>query len=429
MDNKNNKSNEELIAEISLLQHRINTLEESFVNYRKQMEIELYNSKEEAKFAYKSNSVLLSNMGHDIRVPMNGVLGMIDLLNQTELTVEQKEYVHVISNSADNLMTIMDDILDFSKIQIGAVELENKTINLRKSIQEIVSLLEMKTKGKGIYLQYSVSESVPEYINVDPVRLKQILINLINNAIKYTKEGGIKINVELIEQNNNSVKLKFSIIDTGIGIPENNKEKIKNAFQINEIQTHFSEGGIGLGLAISKKLIELFKGEIGFDSIYGKGSSFWFYITLEKSDGINPETIQEHSFKQPSLFRQLNILLVEDNHLNQKFATAALQKAGHIVDIAENGKIALDKYHKNKYDIILMDIQMPIMDGIEATLKIREWEKSNNINPADHIKIVAITAYAMEKDRERCLASGMDQFLSKPFRHNELIKIIEDLTL
>jgi len=429
MDNKNNKSNEELIAEISLLQHRINTLEESFVNYRKQMEIELYNSKEEAKFAYKSNSVLLSNMGHDIRVPMNGVLGMIDLLNQTELTVEQKEYVHVISNSADNLMTIMDDILDFSKIQIGAVELENKTINLRKSIQEIVSLLEMKTKGKGIYLQYSVSESVPEYINVDPVRLKQILINLINNAIKYTKEGGIKINVELIEQNNNSVKLKFSIIDTGIGIPENNKEKIKNAFQINEIQTHFSEGGIGLGLAISKKLIELFKGEIGFDSIYGKGSSFWFYITLEKSDGINQEAIQEHSSKQPSLFRQLNILLVEDNHLNQKFATAALQKAGHIVDIAENGKIALDKYYKNKYDIILMDIQMPIMDGIEATLKIREWEKSNNINPADHIKIVAITAYAMEKDRERCLASGMDQFLSKPFRHNELIKIIEDLIL
>ncbi len=429
MDNKNNKSNEELIAEISLLQHRINTLEESFVNYRKQMEIELYNSKEEAKFAYKSNSVLLSNMGHDIRVPMNGVLGMIDLLNQTELTVEQKEYVHVISNSADNLMTIMDDILDFSKIQIGAVELENKTINLRKSIQEIVSLLEMKTKGKGIYLQYSVSESVPEYINVDPVRLKQILINLINNAIKYTKEGGIKINIELIEQNNNSVKLKFSIIDTGIGIPENNKEKIKNAFQINEIQTHFSEGGIGLGLAISKKLIELFKGEIGFDSIYGKGSSFWFYISLEKSDSINPETIQEHSSKRPSLFRQLNILLVEDNHLNQKFATAALQKAGHIVDIAENGKIALDKYHKNKYDIILMDIQMPIMDGIEATLKIREWEKLNNINPADHIKIVAITAYAMEKDRERCLASGMDQFLSKPFRHNELIKIIEDLTL
>jgi signal transduction histidine kinase/ActR/RegA family two-component response regulator len=429
MDNKNNKSNEELIAEISLLQHRINTLEESFVNYRKQMEIELYNSKEEAKFAYRSNSVLLSNMGHDIRVPMNGVLGMIDLLNQTELTAEQKEYVHVISNSADNLMTIMDDILDFSKIQIGTVELENKTINLRKSIQEIVSLLEMKTKGKGIYLQYSVSESVPEYFNVDPVRLKQILINLINNAIKYTKEGGIKINVELIEENNNSVKLKFSIIDTGIGIPENNKEKIKNAFQINEIQTHFSEGGIGLGLAISKKLIELFKGEIGFDSIYGKGSSFWFYISLEKSDSINPEAIQEYSSKRPNLFRQLNILLVEDNHLNQKFATAALQKAGHIVDIAENGKIALDKYHKNKYDVILMDIQMPIMDGIEATLKIREWEKSNNINPPDHIKIVAITAYAMEKDRERCLASGMDQFLSKPFRHNELIKIIEDLTL
>mgnify|MGYP001275696994 FL=1 len=429
MDNKNNKSNEELIAEISLLQHRINTLEESFVNYRKQMEIELFNSKEEAKFAYKSNSVLLSNMGHDIRVPMNGVLGMIDLLNQTELTAEQKEYVHIISNSADNLMTIIDDILDFSKIQIGAVELENKTINLRKSIQEIVSLLEMKTKGKGIYLQYFVSESVPEYINADSVRLKQILINLINNAIKYTKEGGIKINVELIEQNNNSVKLKFSIIDTGIGIPENNKEKIKNAFQINEIQTHFSEGGIGLGLAISKKLIELFKGEIGFDSLYGKGSSFWFYVTLEKSDGINQEAIQEHSFKQSGLFRQLNILLVEDNHLNQKFATAALQKAGHIVDIAENGKIALDKYHKNKYDIILMDIQMPIMDGIEATLKIREWEKLNNINPANHIKIVAITAYAMEKDRERCLASGMDQFLSKPFRHNELIKIIEDLTL
>ena len=167
---------------------------------------------------------------------MNGVLGMIDLLNQTELTAEQKEYVHIISNSADNLMTIIDDILDFSKIQIGAVELENKTINLRKSIQEIVSLLEMKTKGKGIYLQYFVSESVPEYINADSVRLKQILINLINNAIKYTKEGGIKINVELIEQNNNSVKLKFSIIDTGIGIPENNKEKIKNAkFKFNRI--------------------------------------------------------------------------------------------------------------------------------------------------------------------------------------------------
>jgi len=429
MDTKTNKSREELVAEILLLRQRITTLEESFVNYRKQIEQELFESKEEIKFAYQSNSVLLSNMGHDIRVPMNGVIGMIDLLNQTELTIEQKEYIHVISNSADNLMTIMDDILDFSKIQTGAVELENKTVNLSRSLQEIISLLEMKTKGKGIYLRYFISESVPEFVKIDSVRLKQIIINLTNNAIKYTKEGGIIINVELIEDLNDFVKLKFSVIDTGVGIPEINKEKIKKSLLIHGIQTHFSEGGIGLGLAISKNLIELFKGEIGFDSTYGKGSTFWFNVTIEKSDVLNHGMTQESINKQPSIFRQLNILLVEDNHLNQKFATAALQKAGHIVDIAENGKIAIDKYFKNKYDIILMDIQMPIMDGIEATLKIREWEKSNSISGKDHIKIVAITAYAMEKDRERCLASGMDDFLSKPFRHKELLKIVEDLTL
>ncbi len=403
------KSKEEFLKEISDLNQKI-----------QQLETDLSNIREKADISNRLKSMFLANISHEIRTPMNGIIGMYNVLKQTELTDEQREYLDIINLSGNNLLTIIDDILDLAKIESGQLELEHNNFSLENELNHVINLLKDKAKGKGIELFSKIQPEIPDLLIGDPIRLKQIIINLANNAIKYTKEGSVTIEIELLNIKNNSVELKFSIIDTGIGISPEDEEKLFKAFSQIDSSTTRKYGGTGLGLAISKHLSSLMNGNIGVDSVVGKGSTFWFTAHLEVDSTIDTPSEIKLIKEQKE---QLSILLVEDNLLNQKFASATLRKEGYNIDIAKNGKIALEKYKNNYYDLILMDIQMPVMDGIEATKEIRAIEEKNNVN--DRIKIIAITAYVMEKDRKMCLAAGMDEYLAKPFKPKELLDLID----
>ena len=406
------KSKEELLKKISDLNQKI-----------QQLETDLSNIREKADISNRLKSMFLANISHEIRTPMNGIIGMYNVLKQTELTDEQREYLDIINLSGNNLLTIIDDILDLAKIESGQLKLEHNNFSLKNESNLVINLLKDKAKGKGIKLFSKIQPEIPDSLIGDPVRLKQIIINLANNAIKYTKEGSVTIEIELLNIKNNTAELKFSIIDTGIGISPEDEEKLFKAFSQIDSSTTRKYGGTGLGLAISKHLSSLMNGNIGVDSVVGKGSTFWFTAHLEVDSTIDiPSEIKliKESKEQKE---RLSILLVEDNLLNQKFASATLRKEGYNIDIAENGKIALEKYKNNYYDLILMDIQMPVMDGIEATKEIRAIEEKNNVK--DNIKIIAITAYVMEKDRKMCLAAGMDEYLAKPFKPKELLDLID----
>ncbi len=405
------KSEENLKKEIVELKKHINLLEKELKDYQ-----------EKSDASNHLKSMFLANISHEIRTPMNGIIGMYNVLKQTNLTEEQQEFLDIINLSGNNLLTIIDDILDLSKIEAGQLILEQNNFNLSDEVNAVLDLLEIKAKGKGIKLYTSFQNQIPNAYIGDQARLKQILINLTNNAIKYTKEGSVTIKIETEKIEKEHCEMKFSIIDTGIGISKHGQEKLFKAFSQIDSTTTRKYGGTGLGLAIAKNLTALMGGDIGVESEEGKGSTFWFTAKIlrnqDKSDLIqkNVAPLKEKEITP------LNILLVEDNLLNQKFAIATLRKEGHKIDIAENGKVAIELYKKKKYDLILMDIQMPVMDGIEATKEIRKIEMAKKIK--EQIKIIAITAYVMERDRSMCLGAGMNEYLAKPFKPNDLIHLI-----
>lgn len=373
--------------------------------------------KNKASQVSEYKTMFLANMSHEIRTPLNGVIGMLDLLKETRLEGIQQEYVDVIDISSTNLLNVINDILDYTKIEADQLTLEQIPINVHEMATEVVKMLEYKAINKQLQLNLVMDSSMPTSFLGDPVRLKQILINYCNNAINFTEEGGVRIIVSMINESSKNAFLKFEVEDTGIGIAKDKQHLLFKEFTQLDNSISRKYGGTGLGLAISKKISKLMHGEVGVKSELGAGSTFWFTVNLEKT------VIKDSKLESVNgvALKGLSILLVEDNLINQQVAIHTLKKNDHIIDIAANGIEAIEKFNQNKYDVILMDIQMPKMNGYDATTAIRKIEKEGHLLST---RIVAMTASVMKGEMEKCKEYGMNDYISKPFKQNDLLSIL-----
>ncbi len=367
----------------------------------------------QAELANRSQSEFLATMSHEIRTPMNGVLGMLNIMLQGDINAAERDKAIVARDSAESLLTILNDILDYSRLDAGQVELEKLPFNPERVGAAVIELLNSKAEEKGLRLSYEAAENLPPWVELDPTRVRQVLINLVSNAIKFTQEGNVDLRTSYRKGSDNHGLIRFEIKDTGIGIAEEAQGRLFNRFsQVDSSMTR-RFGGAGLGLAISKQLVERMGGEIGFESTHGAGSLFWF--TLPVVVAMQPPAeAKEHTTDDRSIGK-LRVLAAEDQPVNQQVLRAFLTSDGHDVVLVEDGAKALAAVQQSEFDVVLMDIQMPNMDGFEATRAIRALG-----DPLSTIPIVALTANAMAGDEERCLKNGMDGYVSKPFNADTL---------
>lgn len=388
------------------------------INVRNKLENELRIAKRQADDNALTKEQFMANMSHEIRTPMNAILGFSNLLQKTRLDNAQTEYLSAIKTSGSNLLSIINDILDFSKIEAGKLHIEKISFDLLGLLDSLKIMFAEKAKEKEIGFEVAVDEQLPQFVFGDPTRLTQILVNLTNNAIKFTSKGNVKLSCEFKSLEQDVVQLVFRIKDTGIGIPADKVGDVFERFNQGNKETTRNYGGTGLGLAIVKNLVEVQNGEISLKSKEGVGTEFSITIGYPISYENTYSELNINQLHLPKISNgQLRVLLAEDNALNQKLAANYLKSFGMEVDVAENGQIALDYLQQRHYDIILMDIQMPVLDGYSAAVKIRSELHLDT-------PVIAMTAHIMSGEREKCISFGMNDYISKPFKEADLHAVI-----
>lgn len=403
-------------------------IQQELIKKNKELEesrMELLKTKEEAIQARKSKEIFLANMSHEIRTPINGIMGIMHMFKSSELSNEQKDWLKRLDNASQSLLLIINDILDLSKIDSGMLKIEYEDFSLTKMIEDIERIFKIKANHKQLDFQIQVEESVPQYIRYDSLRLQQIISNFISNSLKFTEKGSIDLIITEVEKRNNNHRLRFTVKDTGIGIKEGSVDKIFMAFEQADDGITKKFGGTGLGLAIVKRLANLLNGNIGAESVYGEGSSFyfegWFESSSKEIEDKNKEVPTYNSFPK---FNDLRVLVAEDNDLNSFMLAHMLRSWNCEVDIVKNGQLALEKVEHNNYDLILMDTHMPIMSGFEAIKEIK-----NHSAPEKHgIPIITISASVLEHEQAAAYRAGADGVIGKPFDPIELYQKIIAVT-